>query len=162
MLVSNTSTLVLLAKVGLLEAFIDVSPSIEIPEQVRKEAIFESESYYAKVIKKIISEGKIRVTLAQEEKFKAIAKEFRIGAGEAAAFAIFNPKKHDAILTDDWELIKLCRLEKVPFICALGIIVRLKEKKVISKEKAIEAMHDLKNIGRYSQEIYEHFRHEVE
>ena len=107
MLVSNTSTLVLLAKIGCLEAFIGISPVIEIPNQVKKEALFDKDSYYAKLIEKLIDEKKIKVIQVNKLKLDGILSQFRLDEGEAAAFALFNKKKHKAILTDDGELIKL-------------------------------------------------------
>src|SRR3989344_5705116 len=112
MLVSNTSTLVLLAKVGCLEKFIEISPIIEIPMQVKKEALFERDSYYA-------------------------------------------------ILTDDGELIKLCKLQEVQFICAMAIIIRLCERKKLSKQETLNKLEELYKIGRYSEKLYEYFKAEV-
>lgn len=161
MLVSNTSTLVLLAKIGCLETFIGISPIIEIPVQVKQEALFEKNSYYAKLIERLIQEKKIIAIPVNKSIIKKIISQFNLDEGEAAAFAMFNREKHKAILTDDWELIKLCKLEKVPFICAMAVVSRLFEKKKILKEEALDKLKQLHTIGRYSQQIYEHFKSEV-
>lgn len=161
MLVSNTSTLVLLAKVKCLEAFMDVSPTIEIPIQVKKEALFQPESYDARLIEKLIQEKRIQVTPVGPQKVENLMLDFRLDEGEAAAYLLFNSQKHKAILTDDGELIKLCKLQNVPFICAMAVIVRLYEKKIISKQVALQKLKLLSEIGRYSQKIYDHFIHEV-
>ncbi len=161
MLVSNTSTLVLLAKVGCLENFIEVSPTIEIPVQVKKEALFERDSYYARLIGKLIHTKKIRIVEVKKELLQKIITEFRLDDGEAAAYVMFDNKKHKAILTDDGELIKLCKLEEKPFICAMAVVIRLFEKKKLSKKEALNKLHQLHIIGRYSKDIYEHFKAEV-
>ena len=161
MFVSNTSTLVLLAKIECLENFIEMAPTIEIPLQIKKEALFEKDSYYSKLIQKIIEGKKIIVTPVKEAKVTKVMSQFRLDAGEAAAYAMFDNKKHKAILTDDGELIKLCKLEKIPFICAMAIIIRLFEKKRLSKEKAISKLEELYKVGRYSKRLYEHFKLEV-
>jgi predicted nucleic acid-binding protein len=161
MLVSNTSTLVLLAKVKCLEAFIGISPQITIPAQVEKEALFEKDSYYARLIQRFIKESKIKIVLVNNNKISKIISQFKLDEGEAAAYALFNPKKHKAVLTDDGELIKLCKLEKVPFICAMAIIIRLFEKRKLSKEETIKKLGELNKIGRYSVELYDHFKSEV-
>ena len=59
------------------------------------------------------------------------------------------------------ELIKLCKLEKAPFLCAMAIIIRLFEKNKLSKELAAEKLEELYKIGRYSEKLYEHFKKEV-
>ena len=87
--------------------------------------------------------------------------KFRLDKGEAAAYVMFNKNKHKAILTDDGELIKLCKLEKIPFICAMAIVIRLYERKRFSKEKTMKMLQKLHNIGRYSNELYQHFKKEV-
>ena len=161
MLVSNTSTLVLLAKVKCLEAFIKTSPLIEIPSQVEKEALFEKDSYYARLIQKLIKDEKIKIVSASKNKITEIISQFKLGEGEAATYALFNNKRHDAVLTDDGELIKLCKLEKLPFICAMAVVIRLFENKILSKEEAINKLKELHIIGRYSKELYEHFKSEV-
>ncbi len=162
MFISNTSTLVLLAKVACLEKFLEVSPTIEIPIQVKKEVLFEKESYYARLIEKVIQQGKIKVILAEPDKVRLIMSQFRLDFGEAAAYAGFNPEKHSAILTDDGELIKLCKLEKIPFICAMAIIIRMYEKQKLSAEETLTKLKELNQIGRYSQKLYEHFKKEVQ
>ena len=161
MLVSNTSTLVLLAKIGCLEEFIEITPVIEIPSDVKCEALFEKESYYARLIEKFIDEKKIKVVVVRDKIIQKVMAEFRLDKGEAAAYAMFNSKMHKAIMTDDGELIKLCKLEKIPFICAMAIVIRLYEKRVLSKEKTIVKLEELYKIGRYSKDIYEHFKLEV-
>ena len=158
MLVSNTSTLVLLAKVGCLEIFIEISPNIEIPAQVKREALFEKDSYYARLIQKLILRKKIIIVQAKKSDINKIMMQFKLDEGEAAAYAIFNNKKHQAILTDDGELIKLCKLGKIPFICAMAVIIRLFEKKKLPKEEAINKLEDLYKIGRYSEKLYEYFK----
>lgn len=161
MLTSNTSTLVLLAKIGCLEDFIEVSPVIEIPVQVRREALFHENSYYARFIKKLIKIKKIKVMPVKKNKIIKIMSEFRLDEGEAATYVLFNKKKHKAILTDDKELIKLCKLEEIPFTCAMGVVIKLFEKKKLLKEETFNKLKKLHTIGRYSKDIYEHFKKEV-
>lgn len=161
MFVSNTSSLALLAKVSCLEAFIEIAPVIEIPVQVKKEILFEKDSYYAKLIERLIGNKRIRVVPVKDAKMHNIMLEFRLDEGEAAAYSMFNIKKHKVILTDDKELIKLCKLEKVPFINAMAVVIRLFEKKKLSKAEAINKLMTLNKIGRYSKELYEHFKAEV-
>jgi|SRR3989338_992663 len=161
MLVSNTSTLVLLAKIGCLLDFIQIAPPIEIPEHVRKEALFDEGSYYARLIQKLINDKKIKVVPIKTAKIPIALSQFRLDEGEAAAYALFSPKKHSAILTDDGELIKLCKLEQIPFICAMAVVIRLFEKKKLSKGETLSKLKNLHEIGRYSKGLYEHFKNEV-
>lgn len=161
MLVSNTSTLVLLAKIGLLERFFDTVAPITIPSQVRIEYSFDEASYYAKLLEKAVLEKKIIVKEVRESELKIILHNFRLDSGEAAVYVLYKKGGYTAILTDDGELIKLCKLENIPFLCSLAIVVRLYEKRLITKEEAMEKLEKLNTVGRYSKEIYEYFKKEV-
>lgn len=161
MLASNTSTLVLLAKVECLEDFIEMSPTIEIPSQVKKEILTDSNSYYAKFITKLINDNKIRVSFVSDNRINNIMQEFNLDEGKAATFVMFDSKKHKSILTDDRELMKLCKLNTIPFICAMAVIIILYEKNILSKEKAIEKLKKLNEIGRYSKDLFDYFKKEI-
>ena len=161
MFASNTSTLVLLAKIGCLEHFIEISPIIWIPGQVKREALFDQDSYYARLIQKLIDSKKIIIAPIKTAKIAHIMSQFRLDEGESATYALFNDKRHKAILTDDGEFIKLCKLEKIPFMCAMAVVIRLFEKKKISKDDALGKLENLHKIGRYTKEIYEYFKSKV-
>ncbi len=159
MLVSNSSTLILLAKVSALETFLENSDEVIIPEEVYKESVENKTHFDAFLIQKHIG-GKISVKKTNKN-IEMIKKQFRLDEGEAAAFALYDKQKHKAILTDDRELIKLCKLEKIKFLCALGIIVALYKKQKISKKECLEKMEKLQKFGRYSKEIINYFTAEV-
>ncbi|MBI2575021.1 hypothetical protein HYV82_03995 [Candidatus Woesearchaeota archaeon] len=161
MLVSNTSTLVLLAKTGCLEQFIYMAPTIVIPAEVKKEALFQKGSYYARLISKLIDDRRIIIVVANKNVVKSIMAEFNLDEGEAATYAVFNEKRHNAIMTDDGELIKLCKLERVPFICAMAVVIRLFEKRLLSRAEALDKLYELYKVGRYSEKLYEYFKSEV-
>jgi predicted nucleic acid-binding protein len=161
MLVSNTSTLVLLAKIHCLQKFIELSPLIEIPEQVRIEALFQENSYDARLIKKLIDEKKLNVVVVNTQKVKKVMEDFRLDEGEAAAYVHFTSNKHKALLTDDGELIKLCKLEDIPFLCAMAVVIRLYEKKVYTVQQTKEYLVQLRAVGRYAESIFQHFMSEV-
>ena len=77
MLVSNTSTLVLLAKATCLEIFLKSAQVVAVPVQVREEALFEKEAYYARLIRKMFDEKKILVNAAKAESIKKAMSNFR-------------------------------------------------------------------------------------
>ncbi len=159
MMVSNTSTLVLLAKVGLMETFLEAAGTIAIPSQMKVEYAFDPTSYQAKLLERAIDEGEIVVK--ETEADMEVLRQFRLHKGEAAAYALYNAGKYDAIITDDGELIKLCKLERIPFICAMAVVLRLYEKKLLTKQEALGKLEQLHVVGRYAKEIYEYYKKEV-
>ena len=88
-------------------------------------------------------------------------KEFKLDEGEASAYILFKKIKGKAILTDDGELIKLCKIENIPFIVAMAIIIMFFKKRKLTKREAIEKLDKLYGYGRYSNEIYQYFKSEV-
>ncbi|MBN2422945.1 hypothetical protein JXB41_06990 [Candidatus Woesearchaeota archaeon] len=161
MFISNSSTLILLAKIRLFQKFIDYINQLIIPQQVYEEFIEKETSFDTLLIKKEINNKKIIVKSVEEDKYQKILNEFKLHKGEAAAFVLFDKNNHKAILTDDGELIKLCKLERIPFICSMAIVISLYNKKLILKKEALEKIDRLYEIGRYSKQIYTYFKEKV-
>ena len=159
MIVSNASTLILLAKTGVIRKFLNESGKITIPVEVEEE-ITEGKTFDSKILEKEIDDNHIIVKAIRSNTEK-IMKEFRIHKGEAAAFILYKECNAKAILTDDGELIKLCKLFEIPFINALAIIVRMFEKGALTQIEACEYLKKLNDYGRYSKEIYDYFKKEV-
>lgn len=159
MIVSNASTLILLAKVGVIRKVLDEYGQIAIPGEVELE-ITEGDTFDSKLLKKEIDDAHIKVIKIKSNTVQ-VMKEFRIHKGEASAYMLFNECKAKVILTDDGELIKLCKLFKIPFINALAIIVRMYEKGTLTQKEACDYLKKLNDYGRYSKEIYNYFKKEV-
>ena len=161
MLISNTSTLILLAKINALNTLLDHIKKIAIPQIVYKEVINKEDSFEALLIKKEINKKRIMLFDVNKKNYSTILKQFKLDEGEAAAYALFKKIKGKAILTDDKELIKLCKIENVPFTCAMAVVVRLFEKKILTKEEAIGKLEKLYGYGRYSSDVYNFFKSKV-
>ena len=155
--VSNTSTLILLAKIDMLGIWREQVANIIIPPDVMHEVQQKREEYDARLIAKYVQEGKITIEKPALERVRAAIHSFRLDVGEAAAYALFNPKKHHALMTDDGELIKLCKLEGIPYIGALAIVVWVWERQKINTDTARDTIEKLRTIGRYRQDIITHF-----
>ncbi len=64
-------------------------------------------------------------------------------------------------MTDDGELIKLCKISQIPFLCSLAIVIRMYEKNILTKKEALEKINNLAKYGRYSKEIIEYYSDKV-
>ena len=157
MLVSNSSTIILIAKATLLSKFLDAVKNVTITDVVYEE-ILKKDSFENLVIKKEVERDRIKVEPIEEKFYANTLKQFKIDQGEASAFALCINRKCRAILTDDKELIKLCKIEGVKFISSMAIVVILFRKKVINKNEALEKIEKLQGYGRYSNDIYNYFR----
>ena len=159
-MISNTSTLILLAKVQSLSVLLNDVKKIAIPKIVYKE-LDSKDSFEVLLIKKEIEKKRISLFDVNKESYSIVLKQFKLDEGEAAAYALFKKNKGKAILTDDKELIKLCKIENIPFICAMAVIVRLFNKKRLTKDRALDKLKRLYSYGRYSNEIYDFFKVKV-
>ncbi|MFQ6137191.1 MAG: hypothetical protein ACE5PM_08435 [Candidatus Hydrothermarchaeales archaeon] len=159
MIISNSSTLILLAKVSVLQRFLDEYKRVVIPAQVFEEMIVESDALDSLLIKKEVKNG--RIETKDVNKTDRILEEFRLHRGEAATYALFQELKGDVILTDDGELIKLCKITGVPFVCAMAVVVRMFKKKLLSKNEACDYLEKLFDYGRYSGQVYKFYKDEV-
>lgn len=157
MLVSNSSTIILIAKITLLSKFLDTVKNVAITDVIYEE-ITKKDSFENLLIKKEVEKSRIKVEPINEKFYSNIQNQFRLDEGEASVFALCINKKYKAILTDDKELMKLCRIEGIHFISAMAITVRLLKKRIISKNEALEKIEKLQGYGRYSNEVYTYFK----
>ncbi len=158
MIVSNASTLILLAKVNSLSMLLDDIKKLAIPKIVYSEISGKKESFEVLLINKEIEKRRIVLIDLDKRSYSALLAQFKLDEGEAAAYALLKKIKGKAILTDDGELIKLCKIENVPFITAMAVIVKLFKKKRVSQEDAMEKLEKLYGYGRYSEDIHDYFK----
>ncbi len=158
MLISNASTLILLAKADSLNIFLDYVKKIGIPRVVYGEIVYKENSFEVLSIKKELEKARITIFNVDKRNYADILRQFKLDEGEAATYALYKKISGKAILTDDRELIKLCRIENIPFICAMAVIVRLSENNMIKKQDAMEKLDKIYSYGRYSKEIYSFFK----
>ena len=155
MLVFDSSTLILLAKVEILDIFLEKYPeSIIIPEKVFEECCSRTDKFDALLIKKRVEENKIQIVKINNR--MAVTKfisEFNIGAGEAEAIALVIEQDANILALDDRLGINACKLLKLNFTTAIAIVIRLYEKGVLTKEKAMQVIDKLAYYGRYKNEI---------
>jgi predicted nucleic acid-binding protein len=163
MIVLDASTLILLAKIDILDLFIsDVQDNVLIPEKVRSEATAE-EKEETRFIIKCIADGKISVAKIKNTALaKKFAADFNIDAGEAEALALAIEKKAGIVATDDRNAIRACKVLKLDFITAVAVLVRAVEKGLIEKDEGLVKLHKLQSVGRYNKAIIEDAARQIE
>src|SRR3989338_6660947 len=140
MLVSDTSTLILLAKINALGPLLDEVKQVAIPKAVYAELARKEGALDVLLIKKEIGKKRITVHDVGKKHYANILEQFKLDEGEASAYGLLKQKNAEAILTDDGELIKLCKVDGVAFITALSVVVRLYRKKKLAKTEALEKL----------------------
>lgn len=155
MIVFDASTLILLAKIGLLRDLTDHA-EIGIPPGIREECI-RGETADAKLIEQLVTEEKIHdleVAEAGTRKAESLKDDFSIGE---EAYPLELAKEEGYLLaTDDKAAIKACKVFGVEFTTAIDFLIRAYERGELSKELAKEKLSQLENYGRYSNSIIEY------
>ncbi len=152
MLIFDASTLILLAKTELLETFLDsFSGEVLIPAAVERECCRAKKSFDALLIEKAIKQERIAVkTLREKQLFNKIRDDFRLGKGETQAIALAFSVRAQLVGIDDKNGINACKLLKLPFVTAINILIRMREKGLIEKEAALIKLDALARLGRYT------------
>ena len=160
MIVFDSSTLILLAKVELLDAFLDdYKKVVMIPQEVNEECCSRKNSFDALLIRKRIEEKKIKTARIHNiELCERFIKDFSIDRGEAEALVLFLEKKALLLAVDDKNAIKACKILKIPFASALTILVRLVARGVIESDDARKKIDILAKYGRYKHTMIKEAR----
>lgn len=162
MIVFDASTLILLAKIEVLELFVsNFEGEVLIPETVRAEVLKEDKEEVP-LIKTLIDSKKIQISRLKDEKqTRKLMNDFSI-AGEAEAIVIALKKGAHAVATDDRNAIRACKMLRLEFITAIAVLIRAVEKRLISKEEAMSKLQKLQSIGRYNKAIIEDAAKQIE
>lgn len=157
MIISDSSTLILLAKISILNTFLEKNKLI-IPRGVYKESVVkglekgEADSY---IINEEIGKGKIEIRDINEKKVKEVKKLFGITKGENEVISLALEKKPKLILTDDRKCINVCNALGLETSISADVVVALYKKGRIDKDKALDSLNKLKEFGWFKREIIE-------
>jgi predicted nucleic acid-binding protein len=155
MIVFDSSTLILLAKVELLDDFLgDYQGKVLIPPEVEEESCARKESFDALLLRKRIQENRIMVAKVSSGRLREqLMRDFNICRGEAEALALAIEKKANLVATDDKNAVKACKLLKIPFASAIAILIRMADKRLLDKDRIKTMLDALQKYGRYSDAI---------
>jgi predicted nucleic acid-binding protein len=164
MVIFDASTLILMAKTETLDSFLDdVGLAVAIPLEVEKECCSVKKSMDALMIRKALDESRIRVIAVKDRKLiTRVQGDFGIGRGEAEAIVLALAEKARVLGIDDKNGINACKLLGVAFTTAIGILVRMSEKRLLTTSEALAKLEGLRKHGRYKKSILEDARRKLE
>src|ERR1700693_2622669 len=130
MIVFDASTLILIAKVDLLNLFLtSVNVPVAIPGEVEKECRGSKKAWDAIIIQKALDESRIEVfTLRNRRLVAKLQTDFSLGKGEAEAISLALDEKAQIVGIDDKNGIDACKVLGIAFTTAVGILIRSREK----------------------------------
>lgn len=161
MIVLDTSTLILLAKIDLLRLLAEKT-RLQIPIEVQLEALAKPELYDARIIAEMIVNGEIQVAKEIEKhQCQQLQKDFGLEVGEASALLLVK-KTGVPFGTDDELAIKAAKIMGISFFTAIHVVTELYEKGRLDQKSALTKLERLEKIGRYDLQIIEDARQRIQ
>jgi hypothetical protein len=157
MIVFDSSTLILIAKVELLDVFLmGIGMEIAIPKAVEDECCGGKKTFDALFIRRALDESRIKVKGVRNRKLVAkLQEDFNMSSGESEAIALALEEKALLVGMDDKSGMNACKLAGIPFTTAVGILVRSREKGLIGRGDALVMLSALAEYGWYQNKIME-------
>ena len=163
MILFDASTLILLAKIEMLDIFVtDFEKKVAISDKVEEE-VLEGSSPDAPLIARLVEERGIDVLKAKDKKLvRKLMEDFNIDEGEAETLTLAIEKKASLVATDDKNAIRACKIMKLDFTTAIAILVRACERNLIQADEALAKLQKLQSFARYKKTIIETARNQIE
>ena len=163
MIIFDASTLILLARIGLLELFLSTfQERVAIPQKVKSEVCIKDREEKP-LVDSLIKQGKIEILTPKNPRQKRkLMEDFNIDEGEAEALLLAIQPWAETIATDDRNAIRAAKLLKIDFVTAIGFLIRAHEKQLVDRDEAQTKLQSLQVIGRYSNAILEDVKNRIE
>ena len=152
-----------LAKITLLEKSCNYFKKVVIPKKVYDEVAAGKKKGYSeiKIVEELIEIGKIEIKYIKNKSLLRRINEFNIQEGEAEAVVLYMEGKADCLATDDDNLRRKADLLNVNIIGTPAIILKLYTENKIEKEKFLESIMKLKEIGWFSNSVIDKLLMEI-
>lgn len=164
MIIFDSSTLILIARIELLDLFLsEIGMEVAVPRAVEEECCGGKKTLDALMIQKKVDESRITVRSVKNRKLVLkLEADFSMGRGESEAIALTLQEKARLLGIDDKRGINACKLTGVPFTTAIAILLRSREKGLIAKDDALARLASLARYGRYKGSILEDAKRRLE
>jgi predicted nucleic acid-binding protein len=164
MLVFDSSTLILTAKIELLDLFLsNLNMEVAIPRAVAEECCSGRKTLDELIIERAIDESRLTVKSVRNRKLVGnFEADFTMGRGESEVIALALQEKALLVGIDDKRGINACKLTRIPFTTAVDILVRSRQKGLIDQSGALYRLSALARYGRYRNSTLEYAKRRLE
>ena len=148
LIVADACSLILLAKVMLLQQTLEIIEIVITPE-VNEECTKDLRFPDAVLLEEYITQHKIKVMEVRNKGNEMI----RLGKGELSVIQLYKEQKAYALLTDDGKTIKYCNIKGYQYTTTPRVLLSLYKKNKIKKNEALVALKKLETAGRYAKDV---------
>lgn len=158
--VSDSTSLIYLAKIGRLNIIRDVFQKIYIPEAVFDEAVTQGKALNmsdASIIEKAVGTWIIKEQIEPEvdAEFRFLDTNTRLGSGEKEALKLCKQLNAAYFIADDREARRVSRILNIKPMGTCGIVVQAFRQGSITKREALQTLDELVKVGfRISSTVY--------
>src|SRR3989344_9651350 len=160
MIISNSSPLILLAKIGRLSLLEKLYEKVLIPYEVYREVVVEGkkENYSdAALVEKCINEFIFVKNLEQEHKKEAEKLKEIVGLGESEAIELCLQENSKSLLMDNLEPRKIAKSKGLDCISAPGVLLEALKVKVLTFNEYESGIKEISKFAWLSGDIVAHF-----
>jgi uncharacterized protein len=164
MFIFDASTLILTAKIELLDLFLkEIGMEVAIPKAIEEECCASKKTLDALMIQKAVDESRIKVKTVKNRKLVTkLEVDFSMDRGESEAIALALQESALLVGIDDRQGINACKLLGIPFTTAVAILLRNCEKGLIERSDTLNRLAALGKYGRYRSTIIEDAKRQLE
>jgi predicted nucleic acid-binding protein len=152
-IVSDTSPLILLAKLALLDLVCSRWHWV-VTEDVAWEATRRQDLPDAKYIQHLMDQGRIRAEKISAKKIHDFQTMWGLDRGESSALILARDAKA-LFATDDYQAMRMARTLNVPFTTTVFLILALRKERVLEESLAVTKLDALKQHGWIKENLIE-------
>ncbi|MBO3839811.1 MAG: DUF3368 domain-containing protein [Thermoproteota archaeon] len=150
--VSNSTPLIYLSKVGRLNIIKDVFGKIFIPEAVFNEAVVQGKMLKisdAFIIEKAVGDWILREQVKPEisAEFSFLDTNTKLGPGEKEALKLCKQLNAEFFIVDDREARRVSKILRITPVGTFGVIIQAFRQNSITKNEALKTLDDLIKAG---------------
>ena len=152
----DSCTIILLAKASVLEIVID-SYDVIITQDVYKEVIKGKEKSFqdALLLERLGEQKKFKQRNTDAALTKKLVNDFNMGVGEASVISCAMKQKDCVAATDNRQGRNAAKINNLPFVGSIEIVVALFKNKKITFEKTMTALKILRIAGWFDDYLIE-------
>lgn len=162
-MVIDACSVILLAKATVLERFVDWKEII-ISKRAYKEVIKgkDKKCFDALLLDRLYKDKKIRIMGTKNKRLlNKLKRDYGLGDGEAETISAYLENKLEGLITDNKQGRKTAKVYGIEPIGSPDIIISLLMAEKIDKNKAINALNDLRRYGWFEDSIIDYALMEV-